>query len=289
MMAETSAPTVLMSGATAGIGRAAAVALAGRCARLVLLARHRGRAESTAALLRDAGAPSVETVLCDLSLMSSVRAAAAEIHRDHQSVDVLINDAAVFLDRRVLTAEGHETMFATNHLGPFLLTNLVTDLLVGAAPSRVIAVTAPSTIAPDPEDLDSSKRFRAVTTFGRTKAAELMFTYALDRRLGDRGVRSYAYHPGVTRTSLMHDAPIPMRVLGTVLSLTARTPEHAAQGLADLALSRGFEHMTGQLIHDGRSMKAPFINDVAAQEALWEAASQAAEHTDAGARSDPHR
>ena len=270
-----------------GIGKATAVALARRGARLVLLARDRERAERTAAALRDSGAASVETVLCDLSLTDSVRAAAAELRRSHQRLDALINDAAVFLGHRELTAEGHERMFATNYLGPFLLTNLVADLLVAGAPSRVIMVTAPSTVAPDPEDLESSRRFRAVTAFGRTKAAELMFTYALARRLGGQGVTVNAYHPGVTRTELMRHAPAPIRALGIALSVTARTPERAAEGLVELALSPRFEHTTGRLIHDGKSIKAPFAEDVAAQEALWEATARAAEQQHSGTQRDP--
>ena len=218
--------------------------------------------------------------------MASVRAAAEEVTRGHRFLDVLINDAAVFLGHRELTPEGHEMMFAANYLGPFLLTSLMVDLLVAAAPARVVTVTAPSTTAPDPHDLESSEHFRAVTTFGRTKAAELMFTYALARRLDDRGVTVNAYHPGITRTGLMRHAPALMRVLGSLLSITARTPERAAEGLVDLALSPRFEHTTGRLIHDGTAIKAPFIQEIEAQEELWDATTRAAGQTGAGDRRD---
>jgi NAD(P)-dependent dehydrogenase (short-subunit alcohol dehydrogenase family) len=263
--------TILISGATSGIGRATALGLAARGSALVLLSRDRARGEGVAALARSAGAASADVLDCDLSMMTSVREAVAEFERRHDRLDVLINDAAVFLGSREVTSEGHERMLATNYLGPFLLTNLLLDRLAAAAPSRVINVTAPATTAPDPDDLDGVRRFSPVRAFGRSKAADLMFTYALARRTQARGIGINAYHPGVTRTPLMKDAPPLMKGVGAVMNLTARTPERAAQGIVDLALSPAFEGMTGRLLHDGKPMKAPFIDDVEAQERLWSA------------------
>jgi NAD(P)-dependent dehydrogenase (short-subunit alcohol dehydrogenase family) len=263
--------TILMSGATSGIGRAAALGLAARGSVLVLLARDPARGEDVATLARKAGAASAEVLDCDLSLMASVREAVAEFKRRHDRLDVLINDAAVFLGTREVTSEGRERMIATNYLGPFLLTNLLLDRLAAAAPSRVINVTAPATTAPDPDDLDGEGRFSPVRAFGRSKAADLMLTYALARRVQARGITVCAYHPGVTRTPLMKDAPPLMKGIGAVMNLTARTPERAAKGLVELALSPAFEGVTGQLLHDGKVMKAPFIDDSEAQERLWSA------------------
>lgn len=206
--------TILLTGATSGIGRAAAIGLAVRGSALVLPVRDRARGEQVAALARQAGARRVEIIDCDLSLMSSVREAAAEFKRRHDRLDVLINDAAVFLNSRSVTLEGHERMFATNYLGAFLLTNLLVDELAAAAPSRVINVTAPATTAPDPEDPESERGFRPALAFGRSAAAKLLFTYALSRRLQARGVSVNAYHPGVTRSGLMRDAPTMMKVWG---------------------------------------------------------------------------
>jgi len=265
------APTILVTGATSGIGRAAALGLAARGVDLVLPVRDRSRGEEVAVLARQAGAASVEVIDCDMSLMSSVSAAAAEFKRRRTRLDVLINDAAVFLGGRNVTSEGHERMFATNYLGPFLLTNLLLDELVAAAPSRVINVTAPATTAPDLDDLDSERQFKPVTAFGRSTAAKLLFTYALARRLEPQGVSVFACHPGVTRTPLMREAPTAMRVFGAVLNIAARTPERAAQGLIDLALSPGLEPLSGSLVHDGRTIRSPFIDDRDMQERLWTA------------------
>lgn len=262
-------PIILVTGATSGIGRATTLGLAGHGVHLVLPVRDRSRGEEIAAIARQAGAASVEVIDCDLSLMSSVRAAATEFKQHHPRLDVLINDAAVFLDDRNVTSEGHERMFATNYLGPFLLTNLLLDELVAAAPSRVINVTAPATTAPDLGDLDCERRFKPVTAFGRSTAAKLFFTYALTRRLESRGVSVFASHPGVTRTPLLRKAPTAMRLLGAVLSVTARTPERAAEGVIHLALSPGLEGMSGRLVHDGKAIRAPFIDEQDMQERLW--------------------
>ena len=262
---------ILVTGATSGIGRAATLNLAARGAGLVLVARDHTRGEEVAALARKAGATSAEVLSCDLSLLSSVREAASEFKRRYGRLDVLINDAAVFLGSRSVTAEGRERMLATNYLGPFLLTNLLLNELVAGAPSRVINVSAPATTAPDPDDLDSERRFRPTLAFGRSKAADLMFSYALSRRLQARGVSVCAYHPGITRTGLMKDAPTLMKLVGAVLNLTARTPERAAQGLVELAVSPAFGNVTGKLIHDGKPIKAPFVDDIQAQERLWSA------------------
>jgi NAD(P)-dependent dehydrogenase (short-subunit alcohol dehydrogenase family) len=265
------APIIVVTGATSGIGRATALGLAARRVDLVLPVRDRSRGEEVAALARRAGAASAEVIDCDLSLMSSVHAAATEFKRRHSRLDVLINDAAVFLGDRSVTSEGHERMFATNYLGPFVLTNLLLGELAAAAPSRVINVTAPATTAPDVDDLDSERGFKPATAFGRSTAAKLLFTYALARRLEPRGVSVFAYHPGVARTQLMREAPAAMRLFGAVLSITARTPERAAAGLIDLALSPGLEGLSGRLVHDGEAIRAPFIDDLDAQERLWTA------------------
>jgi len=263
---------IVITGATSGIGRATALGLATRGPGLILLARHRARAEEVAALALRAGAAYAEVIDCDLSLMSSVREAAAEVKRRHDRLDVLINDAAVFLGIRSVTSEGRERMIATNYLGPFLLTNLLLDELVAGAPSRVINVTAPATTAPDPDDLDSEQgSFSPTRVFGRSTAAKLLFTYSLAERLQPGTVSVYACHPGITRTGLMKNAPAAMKLFGTILNLTARTPERAAEGIIELALSPGLEGLAGQLIHDGKPMKSPFIDDREAQERLWSA------------------
>src|SRR2546426_10012925 len=128
-------------------------------------------------------------MLADLSLLASVRGLAAEFVAKYSKLDVLINTAAVVMSSRRVTPEGFEQMFATNYLGPFLLTRLLIPYLEAARPSRIINVTAPSTTRPNLNDLQGERKFSSLGAFGASKAADLPFTYALARRLGGEGLR----------------------------------------------------------------------------------------------------
>src|SRR4029077_7385275 len=149
-------------------------------------------------------------------LLRSVRAAARQISREVPHVDALINTAAVFAANYEQSDDGIELMLATNHLGPFLLTNLLRDRLSGG--SRVITVTAPSSTRVDIDQLMSKDSFSALRTFGATKAANLMFTFELARRAKRWDVRAYAYHPGLVRSDLMREASRPIRLLTCLVS-----------------------------------------------------------------------
>src|SRR5229473_604957 len=165
------------------------------------------------ALDRDNRVSSVEV---DLASMASVRAAARQISRTVAHVDALINTAAVYTSEYQETEDGFELMFATNHLGPFLLTNLLRDRLAGKG--RVITVAAPSSTRVDMDQLTSRDQFRALRTFGATKAANLMFTFELARRAKRWEVRAYAYHPGLVRSDLMREASRPIRLFSRLVS-----------------------------------------------------------------------
>src|SRR5579864_7547191 len=176
-------PTVVITGATGAIGSATAAALTRRGAHVVALSR-----------------PEV-----DLSSMASVRAAARALNREGGHIDALLNIAAIFTPRYQRTVDGFELMLATNHLGPFLLTNLLRDRLIRAG--RVVTVTAPSTTRVDVNRLMDKYRFDAMHSFGATKAANLMFTFELARRAHRWDVRANAFHPGLVRSDLMQSAP----------------------------------------------------------------------------------
>jgi NAD(P)-dependent dehydrogenase (short-subunit alcohol dehydrogenase family) len=262
--------TCLVTGANSGLGKATAVGLARVGAMVVMLCRNQERGEGAQAeIIAESGSQTVELLLADLSSQASIRAAVADFKLGHDRLHVLINNAAVFLRERQLTEEGLEMVFATNHLGPFLLTNLLLDLLEESAPSRVINVSAPSTSKIDFDDLQGEKNYSPVGAFGASKAANLMFTYALARRIQENDVTVNAYHPGIVRTNLMRQAPAPMRLFGGLLNLFGSTPERAADGLLELASSDQFDGVTGQLIHKGKAISAPYIEDIAAQDRLW--------------------
>ena len=158
----------------------------------------------------------ISQVPVDLSSMSSVRSAAREINRAGGHIDALLNVAAAFVNRYQKTSNGFELMLATNYFGPFLLTNLLRDRLLGGG--RVITVTAPSTTRVDMQRLFSKDRFDAMHTFGATKALDLMFTFELARRAKRWDVRANAFHPGLVRSELMREAPRPVRTLARLVS-----------------------------------------------------------------------
>jgi NAD(P)-dependent dehydrogenase (short-subunit alcohol dehydrogenase family) len=201
----------------------------------------------------------------DLSSMSSVRSAARAINRDGGRVDALINIAAVFVKRYAKTSDGFELMLATNYFGPFLLTNLLRDRLLGGG--RVITVTAPANTRVDMERLFSKESFVPLHTFGATKALDLMFTFELARRAKRWDVRANAFHPGLVRSELMREAPRPVRIAARLIS---GSPDRAAQDLADLAISPAHAGTTGWFFKGTRRIDPPkSTTDEAIQAALW--------------------
>jgi NAD(P)-dependent dehydrogenase (short-subunit alcohol dehydrogenase family) len=270
-------PVVVITGATGAIGSATASVLVRRGARVLLLARPSDR---LAAMVKRLGGEEkrVSSVPVDLSSLSSVRSSAREISRNVGHVDALLNVAATFSREYRKTKEGFEVMLATNHLGPFLLTNLLRDRLVGRG--RVITVTAPSSTRVDLDLLMDKEKFRALETFGATKAANLLFTFELARRAKRWEVRVNACHPGLVRSELMREAWAPVRV---VTRLVSRPPARAAEDLADLAISPAHEGTTGWFFKGTKRIEAPKSTlDRVAQSALWKATAELVEMEDAG-------
>jgi NAD(P)-dependent dehydrogenase (short-subunit alcohol dehydrogenase family) len=265
-------PTVIVTGATGAIGSATATVLARRGAHVVLMARPSARLD---AMVKRLGGTDkrVESVPVDLSSMSSVRSAARDINRAGAHVEALLNVAAIFTPRYQKTADGFELMLATNHLGPFLLTNLLRDRLIRAG--RVITVTAPSTTRVDVDRLLDKYRFDPMHTFGATKAANLMFTFELARRAHRWDVRAIAFHPGLVRSELMKDAPRGVRVLARWISGSA---ERAGEDLAELALSPAHAGTTGWFFKGTQRIDPPKQSqDVELQGALWKRSAEMVE------------
>src|SRR5216683_453024 len=264
-------PVVVITGATGAIGSATASLLARRGARLLLLGRVSDRLDTMVERLdRDNRVSSVEV---DLSSLASVRLAARQISRTVAHVDALLNVAAVFTSEYQQTDDGFELMLATNHLGPFLLTNLLRDRLTPGG--RVITVTAPSTTRVDMDRLLDRERFNAMHSFGATKAANLMFTFELARRASRWDVRANAFFPGLVRSELMSDAP---RFIRFVTRLVSGAPKRPAADLVDLALTPAHAGTTGWLFKGTRHIEAPRpTQDIAQQEALWQKSAELVE------------
>jgi NAD(P)-dependent dehydrogenase (short-subunit alcohol dehydrogenase family) len=195
---------VVITGATSGIGRIAAERLAGRGARIVMVARDRERAEGTLALLREVGPDAAHRVhYADLSLIADVKRVGAEIAAAEPRVDVLINNAGSMFGARKITAEGLERTFALNHMSYFVLTHGLRERLHAAAPSRVVNTASAAHLRAtlDFDDLQSSGTYRARVAYGRSKLCNILFTRELARRLAGTGVTANCLHPGFVATN----------------------------------------------------------------------------------------
>jgi len=257
----------LVTGSTRGLGKAMAFALAQQHATVILGCRNRQRGEVVLAEIKAASPTAcVDLLLLDLSVQHSIRSAVREFESRYDHLDVLINNAAVFTRERTLTADGYETMFATNHLGPFLLTNLLLSRLQAAPHARILTLTPPSSTRIAFEDLQAEHSFHALQAFRVSKSANLYFTSELAHRLASTTVTVNAIYPGLVKTSLMREAPAPLRWLNSVLG---HAPESVAERVVSYAASPDVQGMTGMSFHQGRDAR-PCTTDRAASQHLWE-------------------
>jgi NAD(P)-dependent dehydrogenase (short-subunit alcohol dehydrogenase family) len=199
MAQEMSGKVVLVTGGNAGIGKATAEELARRGANVTFIARSKNKAEAAKKeIIAASGNGNVDYILADLSEMKQVRAAAEEFKRRHAKLDVLVNNAGVWLPKRELTSEGNEKTFATNYLSHFLLTNRLLDRLKAAAPSRVVNVSSKLTgnIQIPFDDLTLEKNYSVMAAMPVTKLGLLLMTLELSKRLAGTGLTLYDEHQG---------------------------------------------------------------------------------------------
>ncbi len=202
--------TILITGATSGIGLEAATVFATAGAHTIIVGRNPVK---TAAVLAEieqrSGSTGVEALLCDFSSQDAIRQLAAEFRNRYRRLDVLVNNAGTVHARRRLTVDGIETTFAVNHLGYFLLTNLLHDLIVASAPARIVNVasTAHYRGTLDFDDLGFEHGYAIMKAYARSKLANVLFTRELAKRLEGTGVTVNAVHPGVVATHIWDGAP----------------------------------------------------------------------------------
>jgi retinol dehydrogenase 14 len=266
--------TVLITGATSGIGRAAAIGLAAMGARVGITGRDRSRAEAAAAeIARVSGNPAVDVFIADMSAQSEVRRLADEVLATYARLDVLLNNVGGFWAHRHVTADGLERTFALNHLAPFLLTNLLLERLIASAPARVVTVSsgAQSMGKIDFDDLMGERRYSGQRAYNQSKLANVMFTYELARRLEGTGVTATALHPGVTRTGFGAEDPNPMMTpIVAVLRPFMKSPTRGAETAGYLASSPEVEGVTGRYFADRKARKSQDSSyDAATTARLW--------------------
>ncbi|MBV9800972.1 MAG: SDR family NAD(P)-dependent oxidoreductase [Solirubrobacterales bacterium] len=260
---------IVLTGATRGIGRAAAIELARRGAEVALVGRERERVDATASAARTAGggAP-VHTHVADLTLMAGVRALAEELRERHEHIDVLANNAGALFASRRLTPEGFERTFALNHLAPFLLTNLLLDRL---SEGRVVTTASDAHTEGrlDLDDLQSEKSYAAMRVYGTTKLCNILFTRELARRAA--ALNANCFHPGVVRTGFGKNENGIWKVLTTLGSPFFRSPERGARSLVWLATSAEGGRLTGEYVVDEKVRQpSAAARDPELARALWE-------------------
>jgi retinol dehydrogenase 14 len=265
--------TVLITGGTGGIGRAAAIALATMGARVGITGRDQSRAEKAAAVIaRDSGNPAIDVFVADMSSQAEVRRLAAEVLARYPRLDVLLNNVGGFWAHRHVTADGLEHTFALNHLAPFLLTSLLLERLRASAPARVVTVSsgAQSMGRIDFDDLMGERKYSGQQAYNQSKLANVMFTYELARRLEGTGVTATVLHPGLTSTAFSAEDP----ALGPLVALLRpfmKSPARGAETSVYLASSPAVEGVTGQYFADrkaNRSHKSSY--DAATTARLWD-------------------
>jgi retinol dehydrogenase 14 len=263
----------LVTGGTSGIGKATAMALAAMGADVVVVGRDRERGERAAEEIRAQTGGRVDLALADLSSQAEVRALAEEFKRRYDRLDVLVNNAGLVQSTRTETVDGLESTFAINHLAPFLLTNLLLDMLKQSAPSRVVTVSSEAERWGniDFDDLQSKKKYRGFPVYGMTKLANIMFTYELAERLKGTGVTATCMHPGAVNTRFGTNNRGPMTILFRAFKPFMRTPDQGADTVIWLASSPDVEGLSGRYYADRKPLEPKKIaNDPAARRRLWE-------------------
>ena len=272
MAGGMSGRVVMVTGANAGMGKEIVFALAGMGATVVMVCRDSGRGEAARREVQErSGSGDVELLVADLSSQQSIRNLVSEFAASHDRLHVLVNNAGITQPRRIETADGLESVFATNHLGPFLLTNLLLPLLTASAPSRVVTVASGAhTMGKiDFDDVQASRRYNEIAVYNQSKLANLLFTYELARRIAGTGVSANAADPGFVKTNLR--VPFPY----SIFSFVRGAAVDGARPAVFLASSPEVEGVSGRYFGrkgEVRSSKASF--DEADARRLWTLSAQ---------------
>lgn len=249
-MPEENKKICLITGATSGIGKAAAAALASQGFETIFCGRSASKVENTVREIREqAGSPSVHGLAADFADLQQVRQLADQVKSRFPHLDVLVNNAGAYFNRRQRTPYGVEKTFLVNHLAPFLLTNLLLARLHQGASGRIINVSsnAHGHARLDLGDLNFDRFYFGFWAYGRSKLANILFTYELARRLQDRTVTANALHPGRVGTDIFKtDFSIFGGPFKRLISAISLTPEQGADNTVYLATSPKVQGVTGK-------------------------------------------
>ena len=269
--------TVVITGANTGIGKETALDLARRGARVIMACRDMKKGEVALKDIKEkSGSTDLVLKQLDLGSLNSVRKFADDINNSEPKLHVLINNAGVmFIPELTKTEDGFEMTMGVNHLGHFLLTNLLLDLLKKSAPSRIVVVSSIGhswlTKEMKFDNINGEKSYDKYDSYGQSKLANILFTRELAKRLKDSGVTANSLHPGAIKTELdRHINPLLKLLLSPTL-IFYKTPEQGAQTNIHLAVSEGVEGVTGLYFADCKAKEpSKAAQDDGAAKKLWE-------------------
>ena len=265
----------LITGATSGIGKATAMALARMEATVVIHGRNPQKCEAVVnAIRQETGNPHVETLVADLASLQDTRRLAQEFKARQLQLHVLVNNAGLSLRRRMESRDGYELMFAVNHLAHFLLTNLLLDTIVASAPSRIVNVSSGlhKYSKLDFTDLQMKRKFSAMRGYGVSKLANIMFTNELARRLAGQGVTVNAMNPGMTATNIgMEEGGVFSASKKLMDRIMGHSAEQGADTVVFLATSSDVARVSGKYFEKRKATGSSAItHDEDACRKLWE-------------------
>ena len=249
---------VLITGGTSGIGKAAATKIANLGATTVFTYRNKEKGEKTLGEIQaESGNSDIHMLELDLASLDSVRRFAENFGKEFKKLDVLINNAGGFFGYRKLTREGFEYTFGVNHLGPFLLTNLLKDCLISNR-SRIINVSSAAQQAGKMnfDDIMLEEKFAGFKAYAQAKLANIIFSYELDRRWGNENISVNALHPGTVATNFGTEAKPAFKSLMRVGKPFLKTPEQGADTIVYLASSTEVEGVSGKYFARRKPIKS---------------------------------
>lgn len=268
----------LITGATSGIGEVTAREIAKMGGIVVITARTQKKAALAIDKIRAASnSVTVEGLVGDLSSQVDVRSIAAEFNRSYDRLDVLINNAGAVYLRRSESVDGIEMTFAGNHLAPFLLTNLLVDVIKRSAPARIINVSSNAHEGQviDFDDLQCQQNYQFMRAYGKSKLANILFIYELDRRLGGSAVTVNALHPGFVGTNMGANNGCLVKLFLPITRLWGISPDEGAETSIYLASSPEVEGVSGEYFYRKRPMpSSQFSHDVEAAQRLWQVSAE---------------